>query len=105
MSATRFLAGTRSAVLADLKANGFVFRDADGVEHIPDVREFAQSGEDWAIWLGKLVSTPAVTDEDGNVTTPAVLTTEFHANVTVCEGMTFATELPEPPTNPHNVFT
>lgn len=100
---TRYLSGTRTAVLADLKANGFVFRDPDGAEHIPDAYEFATSGNDWAIWLGKLVDTPAVLDDAGNVVTPAVLTTKFHANVTACEGLTFATEI-EAPATPSNVF-
>lgn len=101
---TRFLSGTRAAVLADLKDNGFVFTDADGGEHIPTEGEFAQSGIHWAIYLGKLVATPAVMDDEGNVVTPAVMTTTFHANVTACEGLTFATEIPAP-TTPYNVFT
>jgi len=53
---------------------------------------------DSAIYLGKI---PAVTDEEGNIIKPE--STDFCANVTACEGITFATEIPAPST-PYNVF-
>lgn len=97
---TRFLASsTRTALLADLANAGFEFKDENGATHIPDSFEFTSNGTDTAIYLGHV---PAVLDEEGNIIRPE--STDFCANVTACEGITFATEMPVPPQNPYNVF-
>lgn len=99
---TRYLAGTRAAVIADLASNGFVFRDENGDTHIPEAFEMTTANGHCAIYLGKAPISNAVLDEDGNVLTPAVYSTQFCANTTDPDSV-FATEI-DPPTIPYNVF-
>lgn len=82
---TRFLSHTdQSVLLADLAQHGFVF---DPVEPF----QFASNGTDTAIYLGH-IPLPDGTES-----------TDFCANVTACEGLTFATERSAPET-PYNIF-
>ena len=100
---TRFLASsTRTAVLVDLASAGFEWKDDNGTR-IPEPFEQTSNGKDSAIYLGKIVTTPATFDEEGNILTEAVISSKYHANVTACEGITFDTEI-DPPTTPYNVF-
>ena len=92
---TRFLAGTRTAILTDLASNGYEWKDEQGIPRIPEPFEqtTAPNGH-CAIYLGKIPTT----DGEGNVT----LSTQFCANVTDPEGQ-FDTEI-DAPTTPYNVF-
>ena len=97
--ATRFLASsTRTALLVDLASAGFEWKDENGTR-IPEPFEQTSNGKDSAIYLGKI---PAVLDEEGNVLSPE--STDFCANVTACEGITFDTEI-DPPATPYNEWT
>jgi hypothetical protein len=101
---TRFLASAlRHALLSDLASNGYEWKDENGIPRIPEPFEMttAPNGH-CAIYLGKVPTTDAITDEDGNVITPAVISKEYCANVTDPDA-TFATEIPAPVT-PYNVF-
>jgi hypothetical protein len=91
---TRFLAGTRTAILTDLASNGYEWKDEDGTPRIPEPFEqtTAPNGH-CAIYLGKIPTT------DGEVTT---YSTQFCANVTDPDG-TYATEI-DAPTTPYNLF-
>lgn len=101
---TRFLCSpTRTALLVDLASAGFEFKDENGDTRIPNAYEQTTNGTDACIYLGKIILTPSTHDGNGNVLTEAVYSTDFHANVTACEGITFDTEI-EPPTTPYNVF-
>jgi hypothetical protein len=46
--------------------------------------------------LGHIVETPAVFDEEGNVVTPAVMTTTFHANVRMRKPHDFKKDMGKP---------
>jgi hypothetical protein len=91
---TRYLAGTRTAILTDLASNGYEWKDEDGVPRIPEPFEQTSHNGHTAIYLGKV----PVTDADGNVT----YSTQFCANVTDPDSV-FDTEI-EAPTTPYNVF-
>lgn len=107
---TRFLAHTdKATLLADLATAGFEF---DNPEPFTQV----SNGKDSAIWLGKIpkpvneidyiANTPidAVEIDNGdNIVIPMMESKDYCANVTACEGITFATEIPAPST-PYNVF-
>jgi hypothetical protein len=100
---TRFLASaTRHALLSDLASNGYEWKDEQGIPRIPEPFEMttAPNGHT-AIYLGR-IPTPAVLDDEGNVITPASLSTQFCANVTDPDAE-FSTEIPAPET-PYNVF-
>jgi hypothetical protein len=100
---TRYLAGTRTAVLTDLASNGYEWKDENGIPRIPEPFEMTVNGYGHcAIYLGKVPTTDAITDEDGNVITPATYSADYCANVTDPDA-TFATEIPAPVT-PYNVF-
>jgi hypothetical protein len=100
---TRFLAHTKQATLfADLKANGYEWKDEQGIPRIPEPFEMTHHNGHCAIYLGNIPTTDAVTDDDGNVITPATYSAEYCANVTDPDA-TFATEIPAPVT-PYNVF-
>jgi hypothetical protein len=92
---TRFLAHTNAdTLLADLKANGFEWRNEDGTTRTPEPFEQTTSANGHsAIYLGKIPTT------DGETTTYSA---EYCANVTDPDA-TFATEIPAPVT-PYNVF-
>jgi hypothetical protein len=98
MTNTRYLSGTRAALLADLASAGFHFTNEDGNTRIPEPFEFASNGKDACIYLGKI---PAPLDEEGNILVPE--SSKYCANVTACEGLTFDTEI-EAPTTPYNIF-
>jgi hypothetical protein len=100
---TRFLASAlRHALLSDLASNGYEWKDKEGIPRIPEPFEMTYHNGHCAIYLGKVPTTDAVTDEDGNVITPATYSAEYCANVTDPDA-TFATEIPAPVT-PYNVF-
>jgi hypothetical protein len=101
---TRFLASTlRHALLSDLASNGFEWRNEDGTSRTPEPFEQTTSANGHsAIYLGKITTTDAVTDDEGNVITPAVISKEYCANVTDPDA-TFATEIPAPK-KPYNLF-
>lgn len=97
---TRYLTSTtRTALLADLKANGFNWLDDDGNDRIPEHMEPCHFNGDDCVYIGKI---PAEYDQEGNIVKPA--STKWHANVTRCEGMVFATEQEEEPETPFNKF-
>lgn len=101
MTNTRYLSGTRTAILADLASNGFHFTDEDGNTRIPNSFDQTSNGTDGAIYLGRVPIPTSELDEDGNpITEPSP---DFCANVTACEGLEFATER-DAPTTPYNVF-
>jgi len=91
---TRFLAGTRTAILTDLASNGYEWKDEDGTPRIPEPFEMTHHNGHCAIYLGKIPTT----DAEGNVTYSA----QFCANVTDIEGQ-FDTEI-EAPETPYNTF-
>ena len=72
---TIYLAGTKAAVLADLqKLNPEISE-----ESLPEL-----SGNGWAAhWVGQIMKTPPVLDEQMNVVTPPVITEDYHANIWV----------------------
>jgi hypothetical protein len=92
---TRFLAHTKQAtLLADLKANGFEWRNEDGTTRTPEPFEQTTSANGHcAIYLGKIPTT------DGETTTYSA---DYCANVTDPEGQ-FDTEIDAPET-PYNTF-
>ena len=97
---TIYLAGTKEAVLNDLKKLVPELTE----ENLPEI-----SGEGFAAhWIGQIMTTPPVIDAEGNITTEAVMTTEHHANIWVFDEAeelpTFDTELSTPPDNPVNVL-
>ena len=100
--ATRFLAGTRHALLSDLASNGYEWKDKEGVPRIPEPFEQTSHNGHTAIYLGKVPVTDAVLDDEGNVITPATYSTQFCANVTDPDSV-FDTEI-EAPETPYNVF-
>jgi len=93
---TRYLAGTRTAVLADLASFGFVLDN-------PQPMDIVQHEQDACIYLEHI---PAQYSYDP-ITEESVLikpaSTDFCANVTACEGHTFAKEIAEP-AEPYNKF-
>jgi hypothetical protein len=99
---TRFLAGTRTAILSDLASNGYEWKDEQGIPRIPEPFEMTTANGQTAIYLGKVPVTDAVLDDEGNVITPATYSTQFCANVTDTDGQ-FDTEIDAPET-PYNTF-
>jgi hypothetical protein len=91
---TKYLAGTRTAILTDLASNGYEWKDEQGIPRIPEPFEMTYANGHCAIYLGKIPTT----DEQG-VTT---YSTNFCANVTDTDAQ-FDTEIPAPVT-PYNVF-
>ena len=88
---TRFLtATTRTALVADLFSAGFHFVDSEGETRPPNLYEIITNGVGSAIYLGHIPI------GDG-------YSTDFHANVTECEGIVFETEQAAPSV-PYNVF-
>jgi hypothetical protein len=101
--ATKFLASpTRHSLLSDLASNGYEWKDEQGIPRIPEPFEMTHHNGHCAIYLGKVPTTDAITDEDGNVITPATYSDEYCANITDPDG-TYATEI-EAPTTPYNLF-
>ena len=101
---TRFLASaTRTALLADLASFGFVFRDEDGATRQPEPMEVISHNGESCIWIGHIPATYSYDPitEESTLIKPA--STDWCANVTACEGHTFATEIAEPET-PYNKF-
>lgn len=77
-------ADTKEALFADLRDAGFEFDDLKRNE-VLTVRGLGS-----AIYLEHLVETPEVS-KDGEVVTPTVFTTTFHANALMDVEHTFAT--------------
>jgi hypothetical protein len=101
---TRFLASaTRTALLADLASFGFAFRDEDGATRQPVPMEVISHNGESCIWVGHIPATYSYDPitEESTLVKPA--STDWCANVTACEGHTFATEIAEPET-PYNKF-
>lgn len=102
-----FLRGTKTAVLADLKAAGFLFGDYDEdgmiTERAPKPYDTSTLDDgSFAVYLGKVPISDAEYDEDGELITPAVMSTTFHANIRYYGDHTFTTAMATPPGNPHN---
>ena len=93
---------TKKALLADLREAGFEWYDVDETGAHTTTRDpkrlevVSKRGVGSCIYLGHIVETPAVVDEEGNVITPAVMTTTFHANVRMRKPHTFATDMNKP---------
>jgi len=93
---------TKKALLADLREAGFEWYDYDESGAVTGTRDpqrlevVSKRGVGSCIYLGHLVETPAVYDEDGELVTPAVMTTTFHANVRMRKEHTFATDMGKP---------
>lgn len=97
---TIYLAGTKEAVLNDLKKLVPELTE----ENLPEI-----SGEGFAAhWIGQIMTTPPELDANGKVVKNAVMTPEHHANVWVFDEAkelpTLETELLTPPNNPVNVL-
>ena len=101
---TRFLTSkTRTALLIDLKEGGFVFKDEQGNDRLPQAFEQVSDGQGGtAIWLNH-IPIAATYDEEGNELTAAYMSAEFHANV-VNTDYKFATEMATTPNHPYNLF-
>lgn len=96
---TRFLTNSNKAtLLAELQERGFEWPGE------PQLFQQVTNGLDWAIWLGNIPLQDATFDEEGNVVTPQVMSTDFHVNTTDCVGIEFPSELSEPPSKPYNLF-
>ena len=99
-------ADTKEEILADLRGAGFEWYDTDEVGNPTGTRDprrlevAYKRGFGSCIYLEHLVEVPAVIDEEGNVVTPAVMTTTFHANVHSVVEHDFATAMQAPPTQP-----
>jgi hypothetical protein len=72
---------TKKALLKDLREAGFEWYDYD---------------ESTCVYLGHIVETPAVVDEEGNVVTPAVMTKTYHANVRMRKPHDFKKDVGKP---------
>ena len=106
-------ADTLDAIIEDIRGAGFKYTKevtlSDGttktVERYPKTGEItSQRGGPACIYLGHIVETPAVIDQDGNVVQEAVFSTKFHANVRMLSPHTFATAMSPEPSTPVNRF-
>lgn len=89
-------ADTKEELLADLEQAGFEWPNGE-----PRKMEVAyKAGFGSCIYLEHLIETPAVI-EDGEIVTPAVMTTTFHANVLTRVPHEFATAM-QPTTPQHD---
>ena len=93
---------TKKALLADLREAGFEWYDYDEIGAVTGTRDpqrlevVSVRGHGTCVYLGHIVETPAVVDEEGNVVTPAVMTKTFHANVRMRKPHDFATDFGPP---------
>jgi len=93
---------TKKALLKDLREAGFEWYDYDESGAVTGTRDpqrlevVSVRGVGSCIYLGHIVETPAVFDEEGNVVTPAVMTKTYHANVRMRKPHTFTTDTGEP---------
>ena len=87
---TRYLAGTRTAILTDLASNGYEWKDENGIPRIPEPFEMTSANGHTAIYLGRIPK------DDGT------LSSSFCANVTDPDSQ-FDTEI-DAPEHPYNTF-
>ena len=87
---TRYLAGTRTAILTDLASNGYEWKDGQGIPRIPEPFEMTHHNGHCAIYLGRIPK------DDGT------LSSSFCANVTDPDSV-FDTEI-DAPEHPYNTF-
>ena len=95
-------ANTKEELFSDLRSAGFEWYDYDEETGERTVREpenlEVTSVRDLGtcIYLEHIVKTPAEFDEEGNLISQAVLTTDFHANVTLIGEHDFSTAIEKP---------
>ena len=93
---------TKKALLADLREAGFEWYDVDEFDSQIITRDprplevVSKRGVGSCIYLGHIVDTPAVVDEEGNVVTPAVMTKTYHANVRMRKPHDFKKDMGKP---------
>jgi hypothetical protein len=107
MSTTRYLSSaTKSALIADLASFGFEFKTnvlgEPSVTRQPEPMEVISHNGESCIWVGHIPATYSYDPitEESTLIKPA--STDWCANVTACEGHTFATETF--PQKPYNKF-
>ena len=104
-------ADTKEAILADLRSKGFEWYDTDDMGNPTGTRDPKKMavatvrGVGSCIYLEHLIETPAVIDpETGEVITPPVFDTQFHANARMREETDFATAMDPIPASPQNLW-
>ena len=102
-------ADTKEAILADLRSKGFEWYDTDDMGNPTGTRDpkrmevVSVRGVGSCIYLEHLIETPAVIDPDtGEVITPAIFDTLFHANARMRSETVFATAMNPIPNQPQN---
>jgi hypothetical protein len=101
---------TKSTLLTKLRSFGFfpTERTDDEGNTIstpePELYEVSHANGHDAVWLGKPVLTQAVTDEDGNEISPAILSDLYCANVIAREPLNFGAIETNRPTQTVNEF-
>ena len=104
-------ADTKEAILADLRSKGFEWYDTDDMGNPTGTRDPKKMevatvrGVGSCIYLEHLIETPAVIDPNtGEVITPPVFDTQFHANARMREETDFATAMDPIPASPQNLW-
>ena len=104
-------ADTKQAILDDLRAQGFDWYDTDDMGNAITNRDPKKNevvsvrGVGSCIYLEHLIETPAVIDPDtGDIITPAVFDTQFHANARMREETAFSTAMDPIPSQPQNLW-
>lgn len=93
---------TKKALLADLREAGFEWYDVDDTGSHTTTRDprplevVSKRGVGSCIYLGHIVETPAVFDEEGELVTPAVMTKTYHANVRMRKPHDFKKDMGKP---------
>ena len=93
---------TKKALLKDLREAGFEWYDYDESGAVTGTRDpqrlevVSVRGHGTCVYLGQIVETPAVFDEEGNVVTPAVMTKTYHANVRMRKPHDFKKDMGKP---------
>ena len=93
---------TKKALLKDLREAGFEWYDVDETGAHTTTRDprplevVSKRGVGSCIYLGHIVETPAVFDEEGELVTPAVMTKTYHANVRMRKPHDFKKDMGKP---------
>lgn len=99
-------ADTEQEIFDDLRSAGFEWYDSEDQTRDPHQGEVTSvRGAGSCIYLGHLIESAAVIDPDtGEIVTPPVYTTTFHANARMRSETNFATAMVQPPSTPANVW-
>ena len=96
------ISATKKALLKDLREAGFEWYDVDETGAHTTTRDprplevVSKRGVGSCIYLGHIVETPAVFDEEGELVTPAVMTKTYHANVRMRKPHDFKKDMGKP---------